>query len=280
MKSFRILCLAGLVGTASSVLAHDFWVQPSEYWPRSQAITMTLQVGHGPFRQRTPIALRRIARFQAIAPDGARIDLRAGLHLGDAASDGDFRLSGAGTYMLVLETDDKAQSHLPAIRFNDYLAVEGLTPALRQRQAMGRTTAEGSENYGRRAKALVQIGPPSAASAAILKPVGLTLEIVPERSPYALPRAATLPVRVFFYQGRPLAGALVKLTDLARDAAPFEMHRTDATGRARFTLPAQGSWLLNTIWTQPLPPSRETDFETIFSSLSFGFPTSMPPKDR
>jgi hypothetical protein len=32
-----------------------------------------------------------------------------------------------------------------------------------------------------------------------------------------------------------------------------------------------GIWLLNVIWTQPLPKSRETDFETLFSSLSFDF---------
>ncbi|MES2055204.1 MAG: DUF4198 domain-containing protein [Pseudomonadota bacterium] len=276
MKSFSALPLAVLAGTASSVAAHDFWVQPNDYWLRSQvAASMTLQVGHGLYRQRTPIALRRITRFQAVAPDGARIDLRAGLHLGDAASDGEFRLPGSGTYMLVLETDDQAQSHLPAIRFNDYLNVEGLTPALRQRQANGRMAADGSENYGRRAKALVQVGPVGTEPATIVKPVGLTLEIVPERSPYAMPRATTLPVRVF-YQGRPLAGALVKLTDLARDAEPVETHRTDVTGRARFALPRHGNWLLNTIWTRSLPPSRETDFETVFSSLSFGFPTAEP----
>jgi retron-type reverse transcriptase len=35
------------------------------------------------------------------------------------------------------------------------------------------------------------------------------------------------------------------------------------------------SWLLSVIWAQPLSQSRETDFETIFSSLSFGF-TSGP----
>jgi len=34
---------------------------------------------------------------------------------------------------VVLETDDRAQSHLPAIRFNDYLRAEGLTAALEQR---------------------------------------------------------------------------------------------------------------------------------------------------
>jgi retron-type reverse transcriptase len=37
-------------------------------------------------------------------------------------------------------------------------------------------------------------------------------------------------------------------------------------------MPRDGIWLLNVIWTKPLPSSRDTDFETVFSSLSFGFP--------
>ena len=73
------------------------------------------------------------------------------------------------------------------------------------------------------------------------------------------------------YKNRPLAGALVKLTNLQDDAMPFEMHLTDLEGRASFIMPASGAWLLNVIWTEALPPTDEVDFETVFSSLSFGF---------
>ena len=259
---------------ASSVEAHDFWVQPNEYWLSPQAVTpMTLQVGHGPLRQRSPIPLRRITRFEAIAPSGAAIDLRSNLHLGDNTEDGNLRFQTPGTYVLVFETDDEAKSYLPAIRFNDYLKVEGLTPALRQRERTQRMDADGSENYSRRAKSIVQVGPPEAGSQAqVTKPLGLPLEIVPEESPYAEPRPAVLPVRVL-YEGRPLAGALIKLTNLEHDAAPLEEHLTDRAGRAKFAMPKAGTWLLNVIWTKPLPRSRDTDFETFFSSLSFGFPS-------
>jgi uncharacterized GH25 family protein len=98
---------------------------------------------------------------------------------------------------------------------------------------------------------------------------------VPEANPYGVPRSASLPVRVI-YAGHPLAGALVKLTDLNNDASPFEVHLTDHDGRANFTMPNAGSWLLNVIWTKVLPGSEETDFDTVFSSLSFGFPPNHP----
>jgi len=258
---------------AVSAIAHDFWIQPSDYWVDPMTpVSFSLQVGHGPFRQRSPITSGRIARFEQISMDASRIDLRDRLQLGGQADDGHIAFSKPGTYVLVMETDARAQSHLPAIRFNDYLKVEGLTPALEQRERTNRTGADGSENYSRRAKSLVQVGPPDAAShAQVTEPLGLLLEIVPEQNPYALPQTATLPVRVI-YEGRPLAGALIKLTNLEHDEAPFEMHLTDREGRARFSMPTQGDWLLNVIWTQVLPDTRETDFETVFSSLSFGFP--------
>ncbi|MFL6600939.1 MAG: DUF4198 domain-containing protein [Steroidobacteraceae bacterium] len=264
--------LAGICGTPLCH-AHDFWLQPDEFWLRPDTMTpMTVQVGHGPFRQRSPIQQSRIVRFAALAPDGTPIDLRSNLHLGGNTADADLKFRAAGAYVLVLETDDRAQSHLPAIRFNDYLKVEGLTTALAQRERTHRMDADGSENYSRRAKSLVQVGLPGAGSQIqVTRPLGLPLEIVPEVSPYLQPRPANLPVRVI-YEGRPLAGALLKLTNLAQDATPLETHLTDNAGRATFNMPGSGAWLLNVIWTKALPSSRETDFETVFASLSFGFP--------
>jgi hypothetical protein len=52
-------------------------------------------------------------------------------------------------------------------------------------------------------------------------------------------------------------------------APGYEVHPTE--GRASFTMPSAGSWLLNVIWTKVLPRSEETDFETAISSLSFDF---------
>jgi uncharacterized GH25 family protein len=273
-RSVALLVGLLLCSGASLVAAHDFWLQPSEYWIALDTLTpMTLQVGHGPFRQRSPIPARRITRFQAIAPDGAVVELHERLQLGQDIQDGDFRFAKPGVYVLVLQTDDRAQTHLPSIRFNDYLKVEGLTPALEQRTRLKQMDRDGSERYSRCAKSLVQVGPLGAGSnQQVSKPVGLELEIVAEANPYAVPRPADLPVRVL-YAGQPLAGALVKLTDLKNDAAPFEVHLTDRDGRASFAMPNSGSWLLNVIWTKALPNSEETDFETVFSSLSFGFPS-------
>jgi hypothetical protein len=231
-------------------------------------VPITLQVGHGDQRQRSAIPPRRIVRFDAVAPDGSRRDLAAGLHPGAAADDGVLALPAPGVWVVALQSDNHGQSHQPAARFNAYLAAEGLTPALAARRAAHREAADGSERFVRAAKALVRTGPGGGAATT---PVGLPLEIVPEADPYAADRGAHLPVRVL-YLGRPLAGARIELTDLAHDAAPAEVRRTDRAGRAVFAMPTAGDWLLNVVWTRPLPPTDEVDFETVFSSLSFGLP--------
>ena len=270
--SMRALISIVLALAAWPAMAHDFWLQPSPYWfaPHT-SVPLTLQVGHGPYRQRSPIAARRITRFEAIDPRGMATDLRNRLHVGAAAADADVQLATPGTHVLVLETDHAAITSLPAIRFNDYLRAEGLTPALAERARTGRTDRDGAERYGRHAKALVQVGTSGVDAGIVTRPLGLTLEIVPERNPYALPHTDELPIQVL-YLGKPLPGALVKLTRLEHDESPVENHRTDQAGRAVFTVPAQGSWLLNVIWTRPLPSGDDVDFETAFASLAFGYP--------
>lgn len=275
----RLAPLAVLALAAAPAAAHDFWVQPNVFWVVPAVATgMTLQVGHGPSRQRSPIPLRRIVRFEAIAPDGRVTDLRGRLRLGGASEDGSFVLTKPGAHLLVFQTDNRAQTHLPSLRFNDYLRAEGLTPALDHRVRLHRMDRDGSENYSRCAKSILQVGPGGAGSQGqVTRPVGLPLEIVPERSPYAAPRSSMLPVRVL-YQGRPLGGALVKLTRLEDDAAPVETHLTDRAGRATFAMPSGGTWLLNVIWTRIQPSSAETDYDTVFSSLSFGFTARAPQR--
>jgi uncharacterized GH25 family protein len=263
-KHTRFALLAS-ISLFTSAEAHDFWLQPGKFWLSPQeSVPLTLQVGHGTDRQASKISPKRVTRFEAVAPDGTVLDLRSRW---DEVS---FREPGA--YVLVLETDSNAHSHLPAARFNDYVKAEGLTPALEHRAETRQMDRAASEMYSRRAKALVQVGAPGGAvQTHVTQPMGLSLELVPEQNPYAVPRPVSLPVRVF-YEGRPLAGALIKLVDLGRDDVLFESQMSDASGRAVFTMPPAGAWRLNVLWTKALPAAGSADYATIFSSLTFGLP--------
>lgn len=260
---------------ATPVPAHDFWVQPQSFWisPNSTVIT-SLQVGHGPDRERWAASADRVSAFYSVGPNG-RVDHRAALRAGSMEQDHVLRLSGAGAHVLALQTSH-ARSELPGLRFTTYLKDEGLTPALELRARTGATDRPGREIYSRRAKAIIQVGPPSnQPQPQVTRPLGLSLEIVPMIDPYRSGAGGEIPVRVL-YEGRPLAGALVKLNNLDFDGHPLAEVRTDAAGQATFRVPRTGSWQLNVIWTKPLRGDPRADFDTTFSSLTLGFPRARP----
>jgi uncharacterized GH25 family protein len=68
-----------------------------------------------------------------------------------------------------------------------------------------------------------------------------------------------------------LPGALVKLTDLANDEKPAATAVTDRHGRAAFRMPSTGRWLVNVVWSKPIVGHRWAEYDTTFSSLTFGY---------
>jgi uncharacterized GH25 family protein len=243
--------------------AHEFWVQPNAFWlPPPASLSVSLQVGDSRSRQQSPIPPQRITRLEAIGPTGDSVDMRGG----------SARLTRPGAYLVALETDTGAYSRQSAARFNDYLEAEGLTPALAYRTRTHQMHVDGFERYSRSAKSIVLVGRHSRqAQRHVTQPLGFKLEIVPQVSPYAEPQPVQLPVRVL-YEGRPLAGALVKLMNLAQDLTGANQTLTDDTGMASFTMPTHGNWLVSVVWTRRLADGDDADYETTFASLTFGFP--------
>ena len=135
---------------------------------------------------------------------------------------------------------------------------------------------DGFERYSRAAKSIVLVGRHNRqVQRHVTQPLGLKLEIVPQVSPYAEPQPLRLPVRVL-YEGRPLSGALVKLMNLAEDLTGANESVTDDAGLASFSMPTRGSWLVSVVWTRRLDDAADADYETTFSSLTFGFPMELP----
>ena len=261
------ICTLTLTVTAAS--AHDFWLQPLRFALGAPGpVPIQILVGHGAARDRWGQNADRVVLFSSIGPDGI-VDRRSALRLGAAGFDALPVVGKPGTYVFAFQST-VAKSDLPFLRFNDYVTTEGITPISAHRAQTGSERANGRELYSRRAKAFVDVGPVDAAgSARATRPVGLSLEIVPDSHPRTLKPGEALGVRVF-YRRKPLAGALVKLTNLAADEKPVATARTDASGRARFVAPAHGSWQFNIVWSDVVTGNPDADYMTTFSSLSFG----------
>lgn len=265
-----VLGLVAVAALAGPAVAHDFWLQPRSWQVApGVAVPISFEVGHGDARERWEAGADKVMALRDHAQGGAT-DLRPLFRPGGKQPHLIRTFRSEGLHVVSMVSGDSL-SDLPAIRFNDYLKVEGLTPAIVARARSGRNNASGREYYSRRSKALIQVGRRMRTDDRLAtQPIGLRLEIVPLRSPYSLLPDRILPLQILF-EGRPLPGALVKLTLLESDARPQQSARSDARGRVRFKIPQKGSWLVNVVWTKPVA-SRDVDFQTTFSSLTFGYP--------
>ena len=270
MQLSRILAPLALL-LATPAAAHDFWIEPDAFRAESgMPVALRFLVGEPGAVEHWSTEWRKIVSLQDFGPDGVT-DLAASIRPIDLpetpleAVDATVSLAGAGSHVLAF-VSNHAVSELPAAEFEDYARHEGLAHLIGLRAAAGKSAANGRELYSRRAKALIQIGLRTTDS--VSRPIGQTLEIVPLTNP-ALASGTPLRLRVLFH-GAPLAGASVVLEALGPEARHGEPQITDAKGEVSFTPDRTGSWKAATIWSYPIEDSR-ADYETIFSTLIFGF---------
>jgi len=121
------------------------------------------------------------------------------------------------------------------------------------------------ELYSKHQKTFVRVGTPPAAERSWSDPVGVALEIVPEKDPTALRQGEEVSVQVL-KDGKPFAE--FALNALAAGEAKGETRKTDAAGRAFFRLNKTGRWLLR--GTDLRKSTRaDADWESDFTTLTF-----------
>ena len=104
--------------------------------------------------------------------------------------------------------------------------------------------------------------------------IGLPLELVAERNPYALGPREELPVRLL-YQNQPLAGALVVAVNRLNPGQILKA-RSDAEGRVKFVLPVSGLWLIKAVHMIPAPDQTKADWASVWASLTFELVAAAP----
>ena len=261
--------VAVLFASATPAIAHDMWIAtPSFSIMAGERSPVSLRVGYADEQDPWNATWDRIHSFRSYGPDGVE-DQQETLTVPaqDRGPNANVALKGAGTHIIALESY-QAMSTLKASQFNEYLKTEGLDLAAKTRATAGTSGTPGIEAYSRRAKMLVQVG--DRPSANVLKPIGQTLEIVPVTNPYARGTDTALPVRVLF-QGRPLAGAQVRVLPLGIKNGAVQKLRSDEQGQASFIVPNRGAWLVMVVHARPTTDNPAAAFDTVFASLTFGF---------
>ena len=268
MMPYLVLSLLLLLSSARVAAAHDYWIEASSFWLQpGDRVLFYLRVGEYLAGQPGTFSLGRVIRFHI---DNATRRFEVLPLQRDPA--GMARLQDSGLQVVSFE-NKPTYLELPAGQFNSYLQAEGLEGILEARHQAGASDQPGKEAYSRCAKSLLWVGgdPPTEDGAALHnKPVGLTLELLPETNPYGMTAPAPLTVQLL-HEGQPVAGALVMALN---KSAPGEVQRVEsgADGRAEFDLRRSGMWLVKAVHMIPAAAEAEEDWRSYWASLTFELP--------
>lgn len=246
----------------TSARAHDTWLIPDrfEVAPKT-AITLDLTSGMafpkletGPKRERVQTAPCRLAgRIFEIS------DISAGPNSLRLKSE----LSETGIATFWVKLPPKSIELKPA-EVQEYLD-EIDAPAVVRKQWAEMEPKRWRELYTKHPKTFVRVGEPPA-DGSWAEPVGMALEIVPEKDPTALREGDEFPVRVL-KNGAPYPEFSVNA--VAEGDTKGETRKTDSTGRIVFTLNKAGRWLLRSTDVRKSTKS-DADWESDFATLALG----------
>jgi len=264
-RLFKSIFSAGLAAAfllvAVPARAHDFWIEPSDFRPApGTPVTFRLRVGQNFEGDPVPRDKAQIEKFFSV--QGGQQEPVIGVDGRDPAGFANFKSSG----LVTLGYRSLPHSiELPAQKFEDYLVLEGLEKIIAVRGARGEHAKNGKEQFSRCAKTLLAVG--NSSQGDFQKPIGLTLELVPEKNPYLLKKGASLPIKLL-YNGVGLEGALVVAMNRARPESKIKV-RTDKSGRATLPLDRQGEWVIKAVQMIPAPAGSGADWESLWASLTF-----------
>lgn len=256
--------LMGLLLTGPALRAHDFWIEPSSFRPEPGAkVAVRLRVGEHLQGDPVPRDPGRIERFAAVGPGGeAEV---AGVPGSDPA--GWASPTAPGLHWIVYDSNH-ARLEQAGPQFDRYLGEEGLERIHELRRQGRQEDAPVREIYSRCAKSLLRVGDGSGDEHD--RVLGLELELVPERNPYALKTGETLPVRLL-YRGKPLDGALVMA--LPGESPDARVSARSEDGRASLRLDRPGLWLIKAVHMVPAPEGSGAEWESLWASLTFELPS-------
>lgn len=249
-----------------SANAHDYWFEADNFFPNvNDSVILRMQLGTNLIiEEERPYQLKRTVTFKLFSS-------RSTLDLLDKSADGampvsKFSVGAAGTYLLGMERNP-VTNILEAEKFREYLAEEGLTNIIGDRERRGETGKFGYERYSRYIKSLISVGGKNDST--YKKNLGFKLEIIPVENPYTKKTGQSLKFKILF-NGQPLADTAVAAYNRNAGKVSTKKFQTDKNGVIRITFEQSGFWLIRLVKMERCRQDcEETDWESYWASLSF-----------
>jgi hypothetical protein len=262
MARFAAALMVALGGVLLTVQARETWLQPERFAATPGATLMLdLTSAHGFTGFETAIKAERVARI--LGRLGA-VELKVGSALvADHSLRFPVTLTRPGVAVLGVELKPQLLQLEPE-KIEAYFREIYASDELREVWAAVLEPRRWRESSTKHTKTFVRVGEPGASERAWSEPLGLALEIVPERDPTALKAGDALPVRVL-RGGKPLAGFVLAYVSSGETREHVTV--TDAEGRATSTLDAAGIWLVHGTDLRRVSGSGEREWESDFTTM-------------
>ena len=243
-----------------SVFAHDTWLIPDRFRiSPGEPVTFDITSGMefpkldvGPKRERIQAVVCRLA--------GRTVDLND-FEAGPNSLRIKGVLSNPGIAAIWVKSPPR-EIELKAEEVQHYLDEIDAPATLRKQWADTKEPKRWRESYSKRSKTFVRVG--DKADTSWSEPVGLFLEIVPEKDPTTLKAGEDFPVRVL-KDGKPFAD--FSLGIVAEGETKGSIKKTDAAGKVSFRLDKSGRWLLRGTDVRK-SAKQDIDWESDFTTLT------------
>ena len=259
---FVVLSLAAL---SLQTFAHEFWLEPEKFFLAvNEPTPVHLYVGDGLVKDREerPFNLDSVPRFDLISLLSTS-DLKARTKEGSMPVHS-FSSSTPGSHILAMERQ-WSFIKLAAPEFEAYLREDGMDYIIAERTRLKERAKEGREIYSRYLKSIIKVG--ESRDTLSLKPIGMSLEIVPLDDPYTLKKHGRIRFRVLF-EGKPLRGRNVYADTRGRMT---QKAVTTADGDVTFTIDRSGMWLIRIVnMRRCTADCSGADWESFWAALTFG----------
>ncbi len=250
-----------------TMLAHEFWIQPSRTRIRvGERISLETLIGGNFTGDQWKGKGSRITSYKHFYKDNDR-DLLLAIEPGEAIVDlPDFIPHDEGTHLFTLSTTS-AFVEMDAEIFEAYIKENGLMDALEYRNANNQHFEIGREKHKRCAKLLIQAG--AEADQTFKKKADLELEIIPQVNPYDYDSDRGITFKVL-YEGEPHTEAMVKWWHKDGDNLETDFLYTDHRGEVTFSAATPGLYMISTVHMIRLLNDPAADWQSTWSTLVFG----------
>lgn len=243
---------------------HDMWLETQSFIIEKAGQPITIQNGNGTIYQKSEnaVAVDRIAQLIVLDPSGSKIETGKP-YIEDAWTRYTFTPKTTGNYWMGLASKARNIS-LSGEEFTEYLKHDGIPNVLKERKKKGISDRDEVERYSKYVKAYLQVG--DSHSDNFDDPLGLAIEIIPQKNLYLINGSDILPVQVLF-QGNPLSG-LTLHAGFKGQGEDVVSAVTDRNGMAKIKISNPGKWYIRGIHLFQVDQDNHS-YESYWATLTF-----------